>query len=127
MAHLTSEQVQVLRRFATEEAAHTRLGRRWLELLHVHQQELFQRYAASATLRQHADQAAGEAAALIESLGTGRPRVIDDAAIAPVQAVLTELDTRASTELRGATAEVGRDLQAASGKTVRQALGPRES
>jgi len=124
MATLTTEQFGVLRRFATDEAAHTRRGRRWLELLRAHQQELFQRYAASPTIRQHADQAASEAAALIESLDTGHPRVINDAATAAVRAVLTELDARASSGLRSAVTEFGDDIEAARGKTIRQALGP---
>jgi hypothetical protein len=123
MATLTTEQFGVLRRFATGEAARTRRGLRWLELLRAHQQELFQRYAASPALRQHADQAASAAAALIESLDTGHPRVIDDAATAAVQAVLTELDTRASSGLRSAAAEFWHDIEAARGKTIRQALG----
>ena len=126
MATLTVAQVKVLRRFAAEEASRTRQGRRWLELLRIHQEELFQRYAASPTLRRHIDQASAEAASLIESLDSNHPRVIDQAAIDQVRTALTELDTQGSAELRGATAEIRQDLQAALGKTILQALGPRQ-
>jgi hypothetical protein len=126
MATLTAAQVRVLRRFAAEEAARTRQGRRWLELLREHQQEVFQRYAASPTLRQHIDRASREAALLIESLDSERPRVIDQSAMDPVEAALAELDARGSAGLRGATAEIRQDLQSALGKTVLQVLGPRQ-
>lgn len=126
MAHVTIEQVGLLRRFATEEAALTRQGRRWLELLQTHRQELLRRYAASPVLQARTDQALGEAAALVESLAAGRPRVVDDAAVAAVETVLTELDTRASTDLRQATDTIRRDLHTARGKTIRDALGPRD-
>ena len=126
MAQVTVEQVGMLRRFATEEAAQTRRGRRWLELLRIHRQELLHRYAASPALQARADQALGAAAALVESVDTDRPRVVDDDAVATVEAVLTELDTRASTDLRQATDTIRRDLHSARGKTIREALGPRD-
>jgi hypothetical protein len=125
-AQVTVEQVGLLRRFANEEAARTRRGRRWLELLRSHQQELLQRYTASPALQARTDQALGQAAALVQSLDTGRPRVVDDDAVATVEAVLTELDTRASTDLRQATDTIRRDLHTARGKTIREALGPRD-
>ena len=126
MATLTMEQATVLRRFAAGEASGTRQGRRWLALLGAHQQELTQRYAASLALRRHVDQASREAVSLIESLDSGRPRVIDASVIASVQAVLTELETLGSAGLRGAITEIRRDLQAALGQTIRQALGSRQ-
>jgi hypothetical protein len=126
MARVTAEQVERLRRFADEEAARTARGRHWLQLLRSHQQELLARYAASPALRAHIDQALGQAAALVESLETDRPRVVDDDAVATVDAVLTELDTRASPDLRQATETLRRDLQAARGGTIREALGPRD-
>jgi len=127
MAQLTAAQVEVLLRFAADEAPHTRLGRRWLEILRAHQQEILQRYVASPPLRQHIEDASGQAAVLIESLDNDHPRVIDDSALEPVQAALTELDTRGSAELRGATAEIRQDVAGVRGKTIRQALGPRDS
>jgi len=93
MAQVTAEQVERLRRFANEEAARTRRGRHWLQLLRSHQQELLHRYAASPALQALIDQALGQAAALVESLDTDRPQVVDAAAVATVEAVLTELDT----------------------------------
>lgn len=122
-----TEQDQILRRFLAEEAPRTRQGRRWLELLHVHQQEIVERYAASPALRRHVGQASREAASLIESLDSDRPRVIGQPVAVPVQAALAELDARGSAALRGATAEIRQDLQAALGQTIRQALGPRQS
>jgi hypothetical protein len=124
MATLTVAQATELRRFAADEASRTQRGRHWLALLGAHQQELSQRYAASPALRRHADQAAGEAVALIESLDSGRPRVIDESVINSVQAVLTELETLGSAGLRSAITEIRRDLRAAVGQTIRQALGP---
>ena len=126
MATLTVVQATALRRFAADEASRTRPGRRWLALLGAHQQELSQRYAASPALRRHVDQACRDAVALIESLGSDRPRVIDASVIASVQAALTELETQGSAGLRGAITEIRRDLQAALGQTIRQALGPRQ-
>ena len=124
MAQLTVEQVSLLRRFATEEAARTGQGRRWLELLRSHEQELFQRYAASPTLRQRADEALGEAAALIKSLDSDQPRLVDDTTTTAVQAVLTELDTRASTKLRRASDTIRRDLNAARVRPSARSLAP---
>jgi hypothetical protein len=126
MAQVTAEQVERLRRFANEEAARTARGRHWLQLLRSHQQELLHRYAASPALQARIDQALGQAAALVESLDTDRPRVVDDDAVATVEAVLTELDTRASPDLRQATTTLRRDLQTARGRTIREALGPRD-
>ena len=127
MAQVTVEQVGLLRRFATEEAARTRRGRRWLELLGTHQQELLHRYAASPILRERTEQVLATAAALVESLDTDRPRVVDAPAVAAVQAILTELDTRASAELRRATGDLRGDLHAVRGKTIREVLGPRDT
>jgi hypothetical protein len=123
MAQVTVEQVRLLRRFAIEEAARTPRGRRWLELLRTHEQELLHRYAASPAVRERTEQALGEAAALVESLETGRPRVVDDDVVVAVEALLTELDTRASTDLRRATDTIRQDLQSARGKTIREILG----
>lgn len=63
---------------------------------------------------------------MVESLDTDRPRVVDDDAVAAVQAVLSELDTGASTDLRRATDDLRRNVHAAGGKTIREALGPRD-
>jgi hypothetical protein len=52
--------------------------------------------------------------------------VVDDDLVATVEAVLTELDTRASPDLRQATDTLRRDLQTARGRTIREALGPRD-
>jgi hypothetical protein len=120
MAQVTAEQVERLRRFANEEAARTRRGQHWPQLLRSHQQELLHRYAASPALQARIDQALGQAAALVESLG---PRVVD---VAGVEAVLTELDARASPDLRQATDTLRRDLQTARARTIREALGPRD-
>jgi hypothetical protein len=122
MAQVTVEQVGLVRRFATEEAARTRWGRRWLELLGTHQQELLRRYAASPTLRERTEQVLATAAALVESLDTDRPRVVDADAVSTVEAILIELDTRASAKLRRATSDLRRDLHAIRGKTIREVL-----
>ena len=127
MSQVTAEHVGLLRRFATQEAARTRRGRRWLELLGTHQQELLHRYAASPTLRERTEQVLATAAALVESIDTDRPRVVDAGAIAAVEAILTELDTQASADLRQATGDLRRDVHAVRGKTIREALGPHDT
>jgi len=52
--------------------------------------------------------------------------VVDDDAVATVEDVLTELDTRAGPDLHQATDTLRRDLQTARGRTIREALGPRD-
>jgi hypothetical protein len=103
MTMLTPKQVALLRRFAVQEAAATQRGRRWLALLRAHWREFLWRYAASPVLRQRTSQALSQAAALIESRNTDRPRVIDNDTIATAEAVLAELDTRRRSPAPGHT------------------------
>ena len=126
MVQLTATQIQVLRRFAVDEAAFTRQGRRWLHLIQAHQEEIIQSYAISSALRRHVDRASGEAARLIESLSTHQPGVIDAALTDPLVAALHEVDTRASEGLRSAIAEIRAGLERLQGRTILQALGPRD-
>jgi hypothetical protein len=72
-------------------------------------------------------QALAQAAALVESRDTDRPRVIDDDILATATAVLAELETRASPGLRQAIHEARQELHTARGKTIRDALGPRRT
>jgi hypothetical protein len=116
---VTGEQVARLRRFGTEEAAGTQLGRLWLQRLRDHGRELLQHYSTHPRLQEKTDQALARAAALVESRDAAQPPVVDDKLVSVVEAALAELHDRGSPQLRDVTEQARADLHAARGKSIR--------
>lgn len=117
---VTGEQIALLRRFSTEEAAGTQLGRLWLQRLRDHGPELLQLYSTRPRVQETTDRALARAAALVESRDAAQPPVIDDKVVSVVEAALAELHGRGSPQMRDVTDQARADLHVARGKSIRE-------
>lgn len=115
-----AEQVALLRRFGTEEAAGTELGRLWLQRLRDLGPELLQLYSTQPRIREQTERVLARAAALVESRDAAQPPVLDDQVVGVAEAALAELHDHGSAQMRDVTNQARTDLRAARGKSVRE-------
>jgi carboxypeptidase T len=117
---MTSQLVS-LRAFEDELVAND-AGRRWVDLLRVHQAEVLQLLADDEGLKKVASDLFGEVAGVVASRDSAKPKRFQKRLVADVEEFAMELEKRASSRLRKALVEVRKTLPTFSGASVRDAL-----
>jgi hypothetical protein len=122
IARLAIEELDELRRFRDIEMVKRRRGHRWVSLLEAHGDELLVLLAGNKRLWQEAEAVVADAAEVVLRREEKDPPRIDRTLAARIGRLATQLDKRASPDLRKALAAVRRDLRSIAGKTAREAI-----
>jgi murein tripeptide amidase MpaA len=122
IARLTIESLDELRRFRDVEMVEKRRGRRLVSVLEEHGDELLVLLGSNKRLWQEAGAVLGDAAELVLRREEKDPPRIDRALVARIGRLMTQLDKRASPDLRQALAALRRDLRSVTGKSAREAI-----
>ena len=122
LRRLTVVELEELRRFRDLEMAEGRRGRKWMELLDVHGDEVLSLAGADKRLWAEAEAVVAEAAELVVRREEDAAPTIPPALVKRIERFLARLDKKASPMLRKALAGVRRDLRSVAGKTARQAI-----
>lgn len=122
IARLAVEHLDELRRFRDEEMVNRRRGQRWVALLEAHGDELLVLLAGNKRLWQEAGEVVAGAAEVVLRREEKDPPTIDKALAARIGRLATQLDKRASPDLRKALAAFRRDLASVTGKSAREAI-----
>jgi murein tripeptide amidase MpaA len=122
VAHLSAEALDELRRFRDAEMAERRRGGRWIAALDAHGDELFVLLAANKRLWGQAEAVVTDAAELVLRRQEKNPPRIDRSLVTRIGRLATELEKRASPELRKTLTAFRRDLRGLAGKTAREAI-----
>jgi murein tripeptide amidase MpaA len=121
-ARLGIETLDELRRFRDIEMVKKRRGQRWTSLLEAHGDEVLLLLARNKDLWQEAGAVVAAAAEVVVRRAEKDPPKIDKALAARVGRLATQLDKRASSDLRKALAGIRSDLRTVTGKTAREAI-----
>jgi murein tripeptide amidase MpaA len=121
-ARLSIEALDELRRFRDVEMVKRRRGQRWAAVLEAHGDEVLLLLAANKRLLNEAETAVAEAAELVLRREEKDAPKIKQALVTRIGRVFTQLDKRASPELRKALTSLRRDLRSVVGKTAREAI-----
>lgn len=111
-----------LRLFRDGEMAKGRRGRRWVELLDVHGDELLSLLAADTRARESAEAILGEGVEIVVGRERDEPPTIGKQLAGRVERLAARLEKKASPQLRRALAGVRKDARAVVGKSARQAI-----
>lgn len=122
VTRLTIENLDELRRFRDVEMVKKRRGRRWVSLLEAHGDELLVLLGSNKRLWQEAGAVVADAAEVVLRREEKSPPRIDRALASRIGRLATQLDKRASPELRKSLAALRRDLRSVTGKTSREAI-----
>ena len=122
IARLAIEDLDELRRFRDEEMSKRRRGQRWVQLLEAHGDELLAILGANKAMWQEAVAIVAASAELVLRREEKDAPRLDRALAARIGRLITQLDKRASPELRKSLAVVRRDLRTVTGKTAREAI-----
>jgi len=119
---VTNDVLDALSVFRDLEMLESRRGRRWVDLLEIHGEEVLGLLKADRTIWQAAGKLLARGAALVEGRDAASPARIDRGLIAEVQRVMARVDKQASPALKAALKELGGDVRRMAGKTVAQIL-----
>ena len=119
---VTNEVLDDLSAFRDLEMLESRRGRRWVDLLETHGEEVLGLLSADRTAWQAARKLLARGAALVAKRGAATPARIDRALVGEVQRLLARVDKAASPALKTALKEIGADVRRMPGKTVAQLL-----
>ncbi|MGH8524467.1 MAG: M14 family zinc carboxypeptidase, partial [Gammaproteobacteria bacterium] len=108
--------------FRDNEMLQRQRGRRWVNLLDRHGDELVRLLAVDRRAREAAEQILVEAAQIVHARGSERPPLIGNALADRIELLANHLERRASPRLRGALRTIRRDAQSVAGKTAVEAL-----
>jgi carboxypeptidase T len=111
-----------LRVFRDSEMARGRRGRRWVELLDTHGDELLSLLAADARARESAEAILGEGLEIVQGRERDDPPTISKKLAARIERLAAHLEKKASPRLRRALAGVRKDTTVVVGKSARQAI-----
>lgn len=120
---VSNEVLDALSEFRDLELLESPRGRRWVDLLETHGEEVLLALKSDRTAWQAAGKLLGRAAAIVAGRHGASPSRIDRALAAEIQRVVSRVEKQASPALRKALQELRRDLGRAAGKTVAQILG----
>jgi len=119
---LTVEQIDELRLFRDEELSKRRRGQRWVALLDAYGDEVLVLLASNKRLWRDAEAIVADAADVVLRRGEREPPRFERDLAARIGRIVTELEKRATPELRRALADVRRDVKTLVGKTAREAI-----
>lgn len=119
---VTNEVLDDLSVFRDLEMLESRRGRRWVDLLETHGEEVLGLLSADRTAWQAARKLLARGAALVANRGAAAPPRIDRILVAEAQRLLARVDKQASPSLKAALKELGADVRRMAGKTVAQVL-----
>lgn len=122
IAQLAIEDLDELRRFRDEEMTQRRRGQRWVQLLEIHGDELLAILGGNRRLWDEAVAIVAAATDLVLRREEKEAPKLDRSLAARIGRLITQLDKRASPELRKALTGVRRDLRTVTGKTAREAI-----
>src|SRR5262249_39300163 len=97
-------------------------GREWVNLLELHGREVLFLLLKDRTAWKAAGQILSAGAAVVVGRDGASPKTIDRTLAAQMQRLATQLEKRASPQLKKALADVRKDVGKMTGKTVRQVL-----
>jgi murein tripeptide amidase MpaA len=119
---LPVEVLDELRRFRDDEMAKRRRGKRWIGVLDAHGDEVLALLAGNKRLWQEAEGVVADAAQLVLRRAETKPPKIQRALVTRIGRLMTQLDKRASPDLKKGLATLRRDLATVTGKTAREAI-----
>ena len=111
-----------LRIFRDGEMSKGRRGRRWVELLDLHGDELLTLLAADSRAMESAEAILAEGVEIVVGRERDEPPTIGKQLAARVERLAARLEKKASPQLRRALAGVRKDTRAVVGKSARQAI-----
>jgi carboxypeptidase T len=118
----THDALDDLRDFRDQEMSQGRRGRRLVELLDTHGDELLSLLAADARAHESAEAIVGEGAEIVFGRERDEPPTVDRQLAARIERLAARLEKKASPELRKALATARKDARAVVGKSARQAI-----
>jgi carboxypeptidase T len=121
-SRLPHDALDHLRDFRDAEMSQGRRGRRIIDLLDTHGDELLSLLAADARARESAEVLVVEGAELVFGRERDEPPTVTRQLAARIDRLVSLLEKKASPELRKALATARKDAQAVIGKTARQAI-----
>ena len=119
---VTNEVLDALSAFRDAEMLESRRGRRWVDLLEAHGEEVLGLLKEDRAAFAAAGKVLARGAELVAGRQAATPRKVDRALVAEIGRLMARVEKRASPALRKAFAELRRDLRRVAGKTVAQIL-----
>ena len=120
---VTNDVLDALSEFRDLEMLESPRGRRWVDMLETHGEEVLGLLKSDRTAWQAAGKLLGRGAAIVAGRHGASPSKIDKALVTEIQRVMTRVEKSASPALKKSLQELRRDLGRVAGKTVAQILG----
>lgn len=119
---LGPEHLADLAEFRDNEMLARRRGRRWVDFLDRHGDELIRILARDDLARRAAEQTLRDAASIVGERGTQHPPVISKTLTTRIDQLAARLQTHASPRLRTALTGIRKETEFVNGKTAREAI-----
>ena len=119
---LGPEVLEGLRNFRDVEMVESARGRKWVNLIELHGEEVLRLLLKDGATWKAAGNILSASAAIVLGRESASPPKIDRPLVAQMQRFAAQLEKRASPRLKQALADVRRDLAKVAGKTARQVL-----
>lgn len=120
---VTNEVLDALSEFRDLEMLESPRGRRWVDMLETHGEEVLGLLQADRAAWQAAGKLLGRGAAIVTGRHGADPARVDRALVTEIQRAVARVEKRASPALKKSLQELRRDLGRVAGKTVAQILG----